>query len=515
MMRDSSLVRLLCLLGTLSACQHTSNAGLAASAAGSPAAATAGVGPAAVGGAAAPVMLPAGSNGNTAGTIAVAPTTVAGSGGGNASNAPAPAGSAAPSGGLPLPCNVSAVIAKHCTTCHGKTPRLGAPMSLVSAEDFQQPAMSDHSRKVYERVSVRIADATNPMPPSSSSKLSADELSALTKWATSGAPAATAAEAAACGSVVVPDPTPVQPDPIPSDENVTCYDLTVHGKTGTTDTSPFSIPTGETYNCFYFDAPWKDAALSVAFRSKLDNDRALHHWFLYAMPTKHAAGTVENNCLPLHLDGPKMLAGWAPGGKDMTMPKDVGAETAAAGSTLMLEWHYFNNTGAALADRSSVSVCTVPMGGRPNVAAVSWLGTENLSLPAKTETSATGTCSPGRSGLMASAPIHLLYTTPHMHQYGTHMKLAIQRVDGSKADVFDLPFSDKNQNFIETPAELLPGEKLLTTCTFMNTSNATLSYGGPFGAGSGEMCYGFVLHYPAHALDNGTRSILGASNSCL
>jgi hypothetical protein len=289
----------------------------------------------------------------------------------------------------------------------------------------------------------------------------------------------------------------------------------VHGKSGATDTSPFMIPSGESYNCFYFDAPWKDAALSVAFRSKLDNDRALHHWFLYAMPSKHTGGTVENNCLPLHFDGPKMLAGWAPGGKDMTMPPDVGAETAAPGSTLMLEWHYFNSTGAALADQSSVSVCTVPMRGRPNVAAVSVLGTESLSLPAHAESSSTGTCAPARSGLATNVPIHLLYTTPHMHQYGRNMKVEIQHTDGSKVGLFDVPFSDKNQNFMETPAVVMAGDKILTTCTFMNTSDATLAWGGPFGNGSGEMCYNFVLHYPAHALDNGTRSILGASNSCL
>jgi hypothetical protein len=501
-MRDTSLVRLICLLGALSACQNTSSGGLATTAAGSPAL----MAPSQ------PVAGTVGAAGSAAGA-AGAPSiqNVAGSGGTGSGNA----GTAAPSGGPALPCNVSTLVTKHCATCHGKTPRLGAPMSLVSVEDFQQAAVSDHSRKVYERVSVRVADVANPMPPASSSKLSSEELATLTQWTTAGAPPASAAEAAACSGVAMPEPTPVQPEPVPTDENVTCYDLKVHGKTGATDTSPFMIPNGETYNCFYFDAPWKDAALSVAFRSKLDNDRALHHWFLYAMPTKHATGTVENNCLPLHLDGPKMLAGWAPGGKDMTMPKDVGAETAAPGSTVMLEWHYFNNTGAPLADQSTVSVCTVPMGGRPNVAAVSWLGTENLSLPAKTETSATGTCTPGRTGVAANAPIHLLYTTPHMHQYGTHMKMAIQHADGSSSNVFDLPFSDKNQNFIETPSELMPGDKLLTTCTFMNTSNGALSYGGPFGAGSGEMCYGFVLHYPAHALDNGTRSILGASNSCL
>lgn len=40
-----------------------------------------------------------------------------------------------------------------------------------------------------------------------------------------------------------------------------------------------------------------------------------------------------------------------------------------------------------------------------------------------------------------------------------------------------------------------------------------MAYGGPFD--NGEMCYAFVLAYPAHALDNGARSLLGANNACL
>jgi hypothetical protein len=71
----------------------------------------------------------------------------------------------------------------------------------------------------------------------------------------------------------------------------------------------------------------------------------------------------------------------------------------------------------------------------------------------------------------------------------------------------------RNQAFVETRADVASGDKLLTTCTYTNTSNTAVGYGGPFD--NGEMCYAFVLHYPAHALDNGARSLLGANNSCL
>jgi hypothetical protein len=303
--------------------------------------------------------------------------------------------------------------------------------------------------------------------------------------------------------------------PAPMGDDVTCYELAVHGTSSATDTSPFEIPTGESYHCFYFDAPWNEPVLSVAVRSKLDNARSLHHWFLYAMPSATPSGTVET-CLPLHLDGPRMLAGWAPGAKDLTLPDDVGAETPAPGSTLMLEWHYLNSTSAALSDMSKVSVCTVPMGKRTHVASVTTVGTENLGVPGMPpgmESTFSGTCTPSRMGLGSGDPIHVLYVMPHMHQYGRHLAVSVQHAGGMSEPIYDQPFTDTNQNWSAAPGQLSMGDNLQTTCTFQNTSTNYVGYGGPFA--DGEMCYAFVLHYPAHSLDNGARSLLGASNSCL
>src|SRR5262245_44295763 len=41
-----------------------------------------------------------------------------------------------PSGGSGLPCEVSALLAANCQTCHGATPSNGAPISLVSFRDL-------------------------------------------------------------------------------------------------------------------------------------------------------------------------------------------------------------------------------------------------------------------------------------------------------------------------------------------------------------------------------------------
>jgi hypothetical protein len=421
---------------------------------------------------------------------------------------------AGPAAAAALPCAVDAILRSKCRSCHGAVPQGGAYMPLVSAEDFQKPAFTARDRKVYQLAAERIADERNPMPPAQAAALTPAERATLKAWLERAAPA----EPGACGADAAVTPSSgdagAEAGPQPGAEDTTCYELRAHGKSGRDDSSAYSIPPGESYACFYFKAPWTAPSVSVSFRSKRDNTASLHHWFLYAMPGAAEDGKVES-CIPLHFEQPIMLAGWAPGGDDFVLPPDVGEENPAPGSTLMVEWHYFNNTGAALQDRSSVEVCTVPVGKRPKTASVAWLGTEDFGglfgMPAG-KSSHSGTCRPGRTGLAASDPIQLLFTTPHMHEYGRRIAMQVQHADGSMESVLDAPFNDKNQTFLVTPFQLLPSDALVTTCSFDNTSGRNIGWGSP--DGSGEMCYAFVLHYPAHALDNGVVSTLGAKNAC-
>lgn len=428
-------------------------------------------------------------------------------------------------------------------------------MALLTPDDFHHAAVTDPSRSVANLASARLVNDAKPMPPYTEARLLPADLALLKAWLDAGAPPAAPGESCSLApqpsstAPPVPTSTPpgtptslppgvptgaptstptgvptTSPTSIPTTpptggptsppppENVTCFDLTSHGAATPNDASPYMIPAGESYHCFYFDAPWSAASVATEYRSKLDNVAGLHHWFLYAMPTAHPNGANET-CLPLHFDGPQMLAGWSPGAKDIALPPDVGGELPAAKTTVMVEWHYLNSTGAPLADRSSVSVCTVPAGTRPKLASTTWIGTENLSLPPGVQTTSSGVCNPGRKGVGTADPIQLLYAAPHMHQYGRHFTIAIQGASGQSTTVIDQGFDVGNQAMVETPFQLQPGDTLKTTCTFQNTSPVTVGWGGPFTGG--EMCYGFVVHYPAHALDNGTRSLLGAANSCL
>ena len=114
----------------------------------------------------------------------------------------------------------------------------------------------------------------------------------------------------------------------------------------------------------------------------------------------------------------------------------------------------------------------------------------------------SGTCTPNAMG-----PITILRSWPHMHLKGTHMKSTIRRNGGGEEILVDQAFDFNDQRSYETPAVIMPGDSILTECTF----NGPASYG----AGTGdEMCYNFVLAYPAGAL----RTISGISlnqNQCL
>ena len=86
-----------------------------------------------------------------------------------------------------LPCDVQAILAANCQSCHGLWPAGGAPMSLVTYDDLIAPAKSDPTRSVAELCVARIQSATAPMPPTPPPMSSAD-IATLQNWVAAGMP---------------------------------------------------------------------------------------------------------------------------------------------------------------------------------------------------------------------------------------------------------------------------------------------------------------------------------------
>ena len=418
-----------------------------------------------------------------------------------------------------VPCAVSKLLAKNCQTCHGSSPIGGAPMPLVTFADLHAPAKTQPTMKVYELSKVRLHDASRPMPPTG--RMPTEEVAALDAWFDGGALAAGAQEAACDATAGEPTTAPgtkdgsigrLQPGP-----GETCYEFKVHQSTTAVDEEPFAIPVGEQYEQFYYKVPWPADTVAVSYATVPDNAAVLHHWLLFATNEVQAEGAHITAPLPTLIGtDPQLLTGWAVGGPNLEMPKDVGMELPNPGRTINVQWHFYNSGADTAHDRSTVQICTVPKAMRANVGAVTFLGTEDLNgnvwsggpgMPANKESTFTTTCRPGRGDI----PIHIVGFESHMHRIGKRMTTAINRKDGTKELVFDEPFNFGNERHYFSPHDVMPGETLETSCTFLNDNN----FGVPFGESTdSEMCYQFAFHYPAHALTNGAFSLLGVSDTC-
>jgi len=81
--------------------------------------------------------------------------------------------------------------------------------------------------------------------------------------------------------------------------------------------------------------------------------------------------------------------------------------------------------------------------------------------------------------------------------------------------LIDKRFNFASQMSYDTPAVLGPGDTLLTTCYYDNTTAGAVGFGP---STTQEMCYDFLYAYPAHALDNPTLGPIvtsAASNLCV
>lgn len=395
---------------------------------------------------------------------------------------------------LKLPCEIEAIVKDKCGTCHGADP--SAPMSLVTATDFQARAGDNRAMYLTAQTKINETDPRKAMPPASDDPLTESEKATLNAWFDAKAPAASSDKACAtpdAGGGFGPAPE--------SFEGLTCYKLLAHNGDGHT---PLKVGIAlDTYYAYVFEPPWKATGYGMLIRPVVDNKKALHHWLLFqdnvpGVPT----GAVPQ--IGAHPTG-QLMAVWAPGADPMDfrqIAKDeggVGLEMAAD-TTYTVEFHYNSDDENAL-DASGVEICMANEKPK-NIAAYSWLGYDNVGLPS---TQWQGTCRP-----LASEPIHIISFMPHMHLNGIHMKGTVNRSFGAKEVVHDKPFDFNYQRSYSVDVVLNPGDSLTTDCTYAAPS----VFGQPTNL---EMCYLFAMAYPKGALasPDAWGTIAHGSSSCL
>jgi hypothetical protein len=426
--------------------------------------------------------------------------------------------------GSPMPCSAATVVATNCQTCHGATPIGGAPMSLMSYDDFHRQAKTMPSLKVYELAKMRINDKAKPMPQGGMWKTTTD-FGVLDAWLGAGAIAGMDADKT-CAGAAPPPATDGSADgsygPITAAPGETCYDFTVHeSTTSSTDPTPYTVDTGEHYEQFYYKAPWPAGTVATRYGNKFDNEKVLHHWLLFTTASTNADGYHETVPLPTLLgDNATLLAGWAVGGSNLALPDDVAFELPDPSVMLNAQWHFYNSTGMTQTDHTSLQICTVPAGTRPHVATITWIGTEDLNgnkwtggagMPPHQTSTFTGTCDPLREGMNSTEPIHVIGFWPHMHKLGVEMKAVVNHKGGMSETIFDKPFDFSHQIHYLQNYDLAPGDTLTAVCMYNNTTDQGAAFGE---STTDEMCYNFSMAWPAHALENHVISLIGATNTC-
>jgi hypothetical protein len=296
---------------------------------------------------------------------------------------------------------------------------------------------------------------------------------------------------------------------------VECFELRAHNAQTPGDTTPFQVglgpwatSPGQFLENFIFRTPYSNRVTAVRLEPLIDNASVVYAWTLHHVARNHASYRDGTHAVSLgsHTDS-FVVIGWARGGDAIEMPPGVGMEMPEPGGLFELEIHYDNPGGALTPDRSGVRLCVTSQPVQ-DIATTTMLGTEQINVPARSRATATGTCRPDNP---QGGNINILKSIPHMRGIGTNMRTVINTSSGPTV-LLDQPFNPLQQRSYDTPAVVKPGETLTTTCSYNNTSGASVGFGTVVQT---EVCFNLVIAFPARALANPGNSILGNFSTCL
>lgn len=402
-------------------------------------------------------------------------------------------------GATPLPCALRRVLSTNCQSCHARDPGLQAPMALTSLEDWEAASVSQPERKVYELAMQRVHEDSAPMPPAGRRRLESDALAVVDE---AGRPDLEAGPERCEG----PPQTEMPVIPLPSDDEIDkCYRLKVHQVSQPGDETPYVVPAGESHVCFVFAPPWGERTDVQALSIRSHNGPLVHHWVLSDMRDV-ADGQVLADDPFCWVGAEKQYAAFGINQQsEVNMPEGVGLKmpSSSDGVSLMLNVHY-NNRGDAANDDTYLDICTAKT-PRPAEAEVVQLRTGYFVLQPHQPTSVSGTCT-----VTGKVDAHIVRSFPHMHARGRALDTIIQRADGTRETLINMPFDMGDQLAYDTPAIVHPGDKLLTTCHWQNDTDETIVMGEGV---DNEMCINFVTVWPVNALING-KSLAGV-DGCL
>ncbi|MBI3736526.1 hypothetical protein HY256_08445, partial [Candidatus Sumerlaeota bacterium] len=278
-------------------------------------------------------------------------------------------------------------------------------------------------------------------------------------------------------------------------------------------TVPPTKPDQDLYQCIVIPTNLQEDIWVDGFEYKVDNRKIVHHIVGFASVNGKAeqmdASTPEPgfpcgmggaNSVMLAASLDSMLGGWGPG-----VPANLNhpgtAKPLPKGSSILLQMHYYNQTGKEQLDRSglAVHVAKGTVRARSRVMAV-------IAPPSSFFIKA-GDANAGNRGQWAVPQDIMIYSlAAHMHNLGKAMKMTALYPDGASEILLDVPRYDFNwqRTYRLTEPKAIPkGTKILMESLHDNSaSNPKNIHNPPVDIKWGEstteeMSIGFVGYWNA------------------
>jgi hypothetical protein len=273
--------------------------------------------------------------------------------------------------------------------------------------------------------------------------------------------------------------------------------------------TPVTSP--DEYRCFLVDWPSDSTKYVTGFGVKPGEASIVHHVIAYLATPDQVADFQAMDAADAGegwtcFGGPggtrsQWLGGWAPGSMGSDSPPGTGVEVPQ-GSKVVIQMHYNTSTAKPVPDQTKVvfrvddkvdkKAYVMPFTDP------SWVKNKTMTIPAHTQDvvhSYSVDVSPfigliTKDTIPSGVPLTIYSAGLHMHTRGTHAETHIERQDGTKECMLDIPkwnFHWQGNYDFKAPKVYQPGDKLSLECHWNNTDATDLNWGE--GTGD-EMCLG-------------------------
>ncbi|PNH09878.1 Dopamine beta-hydroxylase [Tetrabaena socialis] len=275
---------------------------------------------------------------------------------------------------------------------------------------------------------------------------------------------------------------------------------------------PYAVPTAYTaYTCVNLELPNDKKYHIYKYEPIIDNVRVVHHfvaWACTSKPTKALGAPYDCLRTDKGMECAQFYMSWAPGSGAITSPPEA-AQAFGWGSKVFfgLQVHYSNPEGLeGQTDSSGFRVYYSDVLKQYDMGLMT-IGTDNIAVPAGAESWSTkpnkcpGSCT---QQLAPAAGLTLVDSFYHMHQLGKrmitrHIRNGVELEPLGRRDYFDFNYQSTS-NIPASTRQLLPGDELITTCTYTGINRTETT---KFGLSSyDEMCFNYMTYYPENLAIN-------------